>query len=110
MTSVKGVTGHALGAAGALEAAAVCLTIGARHAAAHGRLREGDDDTRGARRRRAGAAVGAGAGAVATASASAATTGRWCSAPSDRARPAAWKGVADRTPRRQRRPAPGDSP
>jgi 3-oxoacyl-[acyl-carrier-protein] synthase II len=47
VTSVKGVTGHALGAAGALEAAAVCLSIATRTLPPTAGFREGDEDTRG---------------------------------------------------------------
>ncbi len=47
VTSVKGVTGHGLGAAGALEAAAVCLSIAERTLPPTAGFREGDDDTGG---------------------------------------------------------------
>ena len=46
VTSVKGVTGHGLGAAGALEAAAVCLSISSRTLPPTAGFVEGDDDTR----------------------------------------------------------------
>lgn len=45
VTSVKGVTGHGLGAAGALEAAAACLSIERRTLPPTAGFREGDDDT-----------------------------------------------------------------
>lgn len=46
VTSVKGVTGHAFGAAGALEAAAVCLSLAHRTLPPTAGFREPDDDTR----------------------------------------------------------------
>lgn len=45
VTSVKGVTGHALGAAGALEAAAVCLSLAHRTLPPTGGFTEPDADT-----------------------------------------------------------------
>ncbi len=47
VTSVKGVTGHALGAAGALEAAAVCLSIARRTLPPTAGFVVGDHDTAG---------------------------------------------------------------
>ena len=82
VTSIKGVTGHSLGAAGAIEAAAVVESMRRKlipPTAVHhrGRPRAPPDRPR----HRRGPRVGARPDASATASASAATTARWCSRP-----------------------------
>ena len=81
VTSTKGVTGHGLAAAGAIEAVAAVLTIDQGHHPAHGRLRGTRPRDHDPRSSTAGPGRGSPRRCCPIPSASAATTAAWCCCP-----------------------------